>query len=375
MTEPTLFIVAGEPSGDRLGADLITRLRARQPVRIMGVGGRAMIAEGLASLFPMADLSVMGYADVAARMPLLRQRLDQTLAAIHSTQPHCVVLIDSQEFSNAIATRLRTDGFQGTILLYVAPTIGIWRPERAAAIRPLYDEVLAVFPGDAQRMVELGGPPTSYVGHPAARDIKPNPMPEQDGPILLLPGSRTGELTRHLPWMRAVSTDLGTRDPALRFVIPTLPELVRDLSEATASWPVPPSVVTGIERDTAFASARLAVAVVGTVTLELALHGVPMVVCYQLDEGQAGYYRADNPQKLALPNIILDQWIVPECVSANDDPAAVCSAAAALMSDEKAKAAQRTAFETLSVLLTVGSTDEPAQDPAERVLAHMRRTS
>ncbi|MBN9349027.1 MAG: lipid-A-disaccharide synthase, partial [Devosia sp.] len=147
MAEPIrLFILAGEPSGDRIGADLVKRLRVQHRVTLTGVGGAELEGEGLKSLYPMSDLSVMGLTDVIKRLPLLLWRARQTSQAILALSPDMVVLIDSQVFSQTVAGQLRKAGYAGKIVLYVAPSVWAWKPERAPALKPLYDEVLAVLP-------------------------------------------------------------------------------------------------------------------------------------------------------------------------------------------------------------------------------------
>ena len=189
---PRLFIVAGEPSGDRLGAELLKRLRIESPVEPMGVGGPELEGEGLKSIFPMSNLSVMGVTDVLMRLPLLYWRLRQTVRAIRRAAPDLVLLIDLQVFSESVTRHLRKAGYAGKVLLYVAPSVWAWKPERAPALRPLYDEVLAILPFEPAVMKQLGGPKTTYVGHPALEQSRYRGVQPKSGPLLLLPGSRRG---------------------------------------------------------------------------------------------------------------------------------------------------------------------------------------
>ncbi len=284
-----LFILAGEASGDRIGADLVARLRQRVSLELTGVGGDELSGQGLTSLFPMSDLAVMGVTDVLLNLPRLLFRLEQTARAILAAKPDVVVLIDAQDFSRLLASRLRARGFAGTLILYVAPSVWARHPERAARLKPLFDAVLAVLPFEPEVMARLGGPPTSYVGHPAladARDITDR-TPER-GPVILLPGSRNGELRRHMPLLREVATRLAARPEVDGFVLPTLPGLVERLKAETSTWPVAVEVVAGrAARRPHFERAVAAVCVSGTITLELALAQLPMVVIYALDGQQA----------------------------------------------------------------------------------------
>ena len=168
-----LFILAGEPSGDRIAADLVSRLQQRVPLAFSGVGGHELEALGLRSLFPMRDLAVMGVSDVVLRLPLLLWRIEQTARAIRAGKPDIVVLVDSQDFSRLLAKRLKRLGYAGKLILYVAPSVWARAPQRAAKLTPLFEEVLAVLPFEPAVMQRLDGPPTCYVGHPALAERLP----------------------------------------------------------------------------------------------------------------------------------------------------------------------------------------------------------
>ena len=368
-----LFILAGEPSGDRIGADLVNRLKARVAVDLSGVGGPALTAEGLKSLYPIDDLAVMGFADVLKRLPLLFWRARQTVNAILRAWPDVVILIDAQVFSAEIARRLKARGFGGPILLYVAPAVYAWKPERAPKLKALFDEVLAVLPFEPTVMARLGGPPTSYVGHPAVAKLPFRAQAFETGPLLLLPGSRTGELRRTLPMMAGVAQRL-TGDPKITgFVLPT-PSSQRALVEAeVARWGLPVTIVsTEAEKSVAFGQALGAVAVAGTVTLELALAGVPMVATYIGDAGQAKRFQQYGVKFVALPNIVLGRAAVPEALFTVADPERLAKVVRALVDDPEARRLQVEAFHELRQLMEKGAPEAPLVDPAERVLAHLK---
>ena len=370
-----LFVLAGEASGDRLGADLIRRMRQKVELTLAGIGGSEMEAEGLASLFPMQDLSVMGWSDVIRRLPLLLWRVRQTANAIVRQRPDVAVLIDSQVFVKAVAARVRKRAPDQALVLYVAPTVWAWRPERAAAIRPLFDEVLAVLPFERQAMARLGGPPTSFVGHPAVRRIATRPAQPKRGPLLLLPGSRDGEIRRHLPLMRQAIEELRDHARISGFVIPTLPHLVARLREATADWQVPVEIVTGDTRDAAFAEAYAAFAVSGTITLELALFGIPMAVTYVADPHQArGYRKLGRTFDIALPSIIVGRTVVPELQFVEEDAPRSLAPLRQLLDSTEQVEAQRSAFAELRRLMQEGAPEAPLVDPADRVLAVAQRS-
>lgn len=365
-----LFILAGEASGDRIAADLIVRLKQRVPLAFTGVGGHEMEAQGLKSLFPMSDLAVMGLTDVLLRLPLLLWRLRQTARAIRAANPDIVVLVDSQDFSRLLAQRLKRLGYQGKILLYVAPSVWVRSPQRAPKIRPLFEEVLAVLPFEPAVMAKLGGPPTSYVGHPALIERHKRAAIER-GPLVLLPGSRSGELRRHLPLLRAAAEHLADHPAVSEMVIPTLPALKGRLEQEVASWPVKVRVLADRgERARLYADAVMALAVSGTVTLELALAQLPMVVMYLMDAPQARVYRQIGSPAISLPNIVLGRAAVPELVMAAPDQATINAQARSLLDDGAARQDQIAAFGELADLMENGEAEFPRQDPADRVLAH-----
>ena len=322
MADPIrLFILAGEPSGDRIGADLVRRLRTHRAVSLIGIGGEGLAGEGLKSLFPMSDLSVMGVRDVLMRAPLLLWRIRQTVQAILAATPDLVVLIDSQVFCQTVASQLRKRGYRGQIILYVAPAVWAWKPERAPGLKPLYDEVLAVLPFEPAVMKRLDGPPTTYVGHPALSHTSLRATQPDRGPLLLLPGSRRGELKRHLPMMEQVTLMLKRHDRVTDFVLPTPKHEEQYVLEQVRAWPVPVFVTSSsAAKWKAFSEAVAAVAVTGTVTLELALSGVPMVTTYVADRGQWSRATKYKIRFASLPNILLGDELVPEFARADAAP-------------------------------------------------------
>lgn len=372
MAEPLkLFVLAGEPSGDRIGADLVERLKARVPVTLTGVGGPELEASGVASLFPMRELAVMGWADVIPRLPRLLWRVRQVTRAILQGQPDVVVLVDAQVFSRLVAARLRKAGYARPILLYVAPAIWAWKSERAPKLKRLFDEVLAVLPFEPRAMAELSGPPTTYVGHPALARIAPREAQPVRGPLLLLPGSREGELRRHLPLMREVGRRFANHPAVDGFILPTLTSIERRVSAEVGRWDVPVRVVAGEHAKLeAFRAAIAAVAVTGTVTLELALAGVPMVATYVADGGQANLWLKYKPKFASLPNALADRMVVPEVLGIGMDMGRIEAAlSAALTGPEE----QLAGFVEIRRLMHEGVPGAPAADPAVRVLAHAYR--
>lgn len=369
MPDPLrLFVLAGEPSGDRIGADLVAHLREKGAVELTGVGGPELEAQGLRSMFPMRELSVMGWADVLPRLPLLLWRARQAARAIIRGQLDAAVLIDAQEFSRVVARQVRKAGSRLPLMLYVAPAVWAWKPERAFTLKPLFDEVLSVLPFEPGVMEQLGGPPTSYVGHPGLSRLALRPVQPERGPLLLLPGSREGELRRHLPLMREIAVRFGLHARIDRLLLPTPPQLRGRVEAEVASWSVAVEVVSTDEaKQAAFRDAVAAVAVTGTVTLELALAGVPMVTTYVGDRGQAKRYAQYRTKFASLPNAILDRTLVPEILGTEREPDRVAHALENLLGG--GAASQTAGLAEIRALMESGAPSAARVSAADRVIA------
>ena len=377
MPEPLhLFILAGETSGERIAADLVRRLQPQAELTLSGVGGTELAAAGLQSLFPMHELSVMGWADVLPRLPRLLWRARQVARAIIRSRPDVVVLVDAQVFSAIVARQVRAAGVRTPILLYVSPAVWAWKPERAGKLRELFDEVLSVLPFEPRVMEELGGPLTHYVGHPASARLPLRPAVPERGPVLLLPGSREGELRRHLPLMRALAGRLAGHHRISGFLLPTPAHLQPRLAAAVIGWDVPVQVISSeAERTAAFTGAVAACAVTGTVTLELALAGVPMVSTYVADEGQAKRWVKYRVKFAALPNAILDQPLVPEVLGTSISAEELTAPLTSLLDEPPASARQLAGFGSIRSLMEAGAPEAPIEDPAARVLSWAQRSA
>lgn len=371
---PSLFILAGEASGDRIGADLMAGLKDRRAdITLLGVGGDAMEGEGLSSLFPIDDLAVMGYRDVILRLPLLLWRARQVVSTILRRRPEAVVLIDAQVFSKVVARSLRRRGYRGAIILYVAPAVWAWGAERAKKLAGLFDEVLSVLPFEPEAMRKLGGPQTAYVGHPALARYPMRVAQPASGPLLLLPGSRSGEIARHLPMMGEAAERLVDHPAVTGFAILATRSQADRIRHAVADWPLPVSVlVTREERQRALKEAVAAIAVSGTVTLELALAGVPHVLTYVAEGAQVRLFETATTKFIGLPNIIAGREVIEEILFAHrGEPDQLVSAARRLLDDPAACAQQAASFRDIRALMEKGAPEAPLQDPVERILVRL----
>ena len=386
--ERRVFFVVGEASGDALAASLVDALREMQgeTIRFEGLAGEQLAARGIDSLFDIEDIAVMGLGPVIARLPLIVRRLSQTVEAILDSGPDLVVVIDSPDFCHRVARRVRKAAPGIPIIGWVSPSVWAWRPGRAAAMRAFIDELLVLLPFEVEAHARLGGPPATYVGHPLmAQRGALLPSDDENRPtlgegalpvLLVLPGSRRGEITRHMALMgdtvERVARLMPERAEApFDLILPAVPrhaELVRALADR---WPIPPQVVVGDEaKKDAFARAHAALAASGTVTLELALAGVPMVVVYRLDWLANIFRRIVKVWTIVLPNLVLGRPVVREYVGEYARPEALARALAALAQDTPERHAQVEAFAELAAIMGTGSTPAArAADVVVRVLA------
>src|SRR3954464_13143710 len=202
---PKLFLVAAEESGDVLGGAHMSALRELRPdISFAGVGGRHMGANGIASLFPVQELTILGIGAILPKLPLILRRIRETADAIAAAKPDALIIIDSPDFTHRVARRVRKLAPAIPIINYAPPSVWAWRPWRARAMRRYVDEVLAILPFEPAAFARLKGTPCTYVGHPLAEriaDLRPNAeeaASRQSGPptLLVLPGSRGSEIQR-----------------------------------------------------------------------------------------------------------------------------------------------------------------------------------
>lgn len=350
---PLIFLMAGEPSGDALGARLMAALRRLTGgrVRFAGIGGERMAAEGLESLVPMGELAVMGLFELLPRIPALLRRIDQTASAIVAMTPDVVVGIDAPGFTMRVARNVRDRAPEIPLIHYVAPTVWAWKPKRAAKYAALYDHLLAVLPFEPPYF-EREGLPCTFVGHSvvesgagqgdAARFRRDHGLTDGDRVVAVLPGSRRGEVTRLLPVFRAAVERVAATRPGLVAVVPTVATVADTVRAALADWPVRTLVVEGdAAKYDAFAAAEAAVAASGTVALELALAGLPSVISYRVNPVTAALVRRLVRVKYVnLVNLMLDRMLVPELLQQDCRSDTVAAALARLLDDPAARQEQ-----------------------------------
>ncbi len=384
-----LFLIAGEPSGDRLGASLMAGLKTLAPdTKFSGIGGPLMQQQGLVSLFDMSELSVMGIVEVLPRLPALLARVRQTAKGVVTSKPDALITIDSPDFCLRVAAKVKKAAPELKTIHYVAPTVWAWRPERAAKMARHIDHVLALFPFEPPYM-EAEGMRCDFVGHPVVAD-QPVSKAEADAfradlgiqphekMLLVLPGSRQGEVARMEPVFAEVVSRLHAADTAIRFVVPAAQNVSADLATRLVHWPGAPILLDPRDTDPsqsesrkrlAFAAADLALAASGTVSLELAAAGTPMVIAYRFNWLTTRIIKKKVKLTTAtLVNILTDTMAVPEFLFEDCTADKITPKVQSLLADPTQRIAQQNAADRAMKLLGKDA-EAPGLRAAKAVLA------
>ena len=379
-TKPlTIWIVSGEESGDQLGAKLMRALKVRlgaDRLRFGGVGGHAMAREGLESLFPLEDIAVMGFSAVIARLPAILKRIRLTADAVVAAKPDMLVIVDSPDFTHRVAKAVRARAPQIPIVDYVSPSVWAWRPGRALKMRAYVDHLLALLPFEPEAHRRLGGPPTTYVGHPLIErlaEIRPKAgergeMERAPLKLLVLPGSRRSEVGRLMEPFGAALALLMDRSPRpFEVTVPAVPHLVEEIRVRAETWSLKPRIVEGeAAKWAAFRSADAALAASGTVTLELGLSGVPMVVAYRVSKIEEVLKYLIKAPSIVLTNLVLGENVIPELIQWDCTPEKLADALLPLFSDTPERRRQVEAFRRMDELMRIG--DEAPSERAARIV-------
>jgi lipid-A-disaccharide synthase len=339
-----------------------------------------MAAEGIASPFAIAELSIIGLAAIPRRLSMILRRIRETADAVVAARPDALVIIDSPEFTHRVAGRVRRLAPKIPILDYVSPSIWAWRPGRARAMRAYVDQVLAILPFEPAVHAELGGPPCLYVGHPMIEHIaalRPDAEEAQrrsaNPPVVLvLPGSRASEIRHLLGTFGAAIEQIAARTGSLQLVLPTVPHLATQVRAGVAGWAVAPRVVVEPdEKWAAFRQARAALAASGTVTLELALAGIPTVAAYRLSIVEWNIARLlrmrSTLPSVILANLVLGENVIPELLQSECTPERLAAALLPLLSDTAQRQRQIEAFGRLDAIMAIGG-EAPSAKAAAIVL-------
>ncbi|MFC1455315.1 lipid-A-disaccharide synthase [Microvirga arabica] len=375
----TIWIVSGEESGDQLGAKLMRSLKARlgaERLRFGGVGGHAMAKEGLSSLFPLEEIAVMGISAVIARLPAILKRIRMTADAVVAARPNMLVIIDSPDFTHRVAKAVRQRAPGIPIVDYVSPSVWAWRPGRAPKMRAYVDHLLALLPFEPEAHRRLGGPPTTYVGHPLIErlnEIRPLPGERQriEGQplkLLVLPGSRRSEVSRLMePFGKALALLQERSAHPFEVTIPAVSHVAEEIRARADNWSVRPHIVEGeAAKWAAFRQADVALAASGTVTLELGLSGVPLVVAYRVSKIEEVLKYLIKAPSIVLTNLVLGENVIPELIQWDCTPEKLADALLPLLSDTPERKKQIEAFGKLDTLMKIG--DEVPSERAARIV-------
>ncbi|MCC9622997.1 lipid-A-disaccharide synthase [Thalassospira sp. MA62] len=375
-SSPKIMLVAGEASGDQLGGRLMAAIKAQAPdVQFIGVGGPRMEGEGLQSLFPMNEMSVMGLAEVLPHIPHLLKRISQTAQYARDQKPDVVVTIDAPDFSFRVGKKLKGAGIP--LVHYVAPSVWAWRPGRAKKIAGFLDHLLALLPFEPPYF-EKEGLPTTFIGHSAVEErhdgdgqrFRANHAVGENTKVLaVLPGSRNSEVKRLLPVFREVADAMAAKYPDARIVVPTVSKVADTVRTEMASWPLNPIVVaTDQDRHDAFAAADCALAASGTVSLELAIAGVPHVIAYQVNRITGWIAKClIKIDTVTIVNLVLKNKLIPEFLQDNCKPKKIIPVLDDLMRGGPQRAEQEKGFETACTMLGFGDR-APSEKAAEQIL-------
>ena len=382
-----LFLIAGEHSGDALGAKLIEGLRAQstRPLELQGVGGELMAERGCPTLFPLSELAVMSLVDVLPRLPNIWRRIRQSVDAVIAQSPDALVILDSPEFTHQVAKRLRRRAPDIPIIDYVSPSVWAWRPGRARKMRRYIDHILAILPFEPDAHRRLGGPACSYVGHPLVekldwmRNLDAEALRGRLGiakdrvVLVVLPGSRASEVKRLMAPFGDAVRQLQAEAGPFEVILPAVRSVRPLIEEGLKGWSMTPHIVSGeADKFAAFKLARTALAASGTVTLELALAGTPMVVAYRADPIASSLRFLLIAHSVVLPNLILGENVFPELLNRECDGERLSKALLPLIRGGPERERQ------LSGLARVGeqvrqTDDAPSARAARIVLAYAER--
>lgn len=381
-----IFVIAGEASGDKLGAAVMEGLSTLAPeIAFEGVGGPLMEAQGLHSLFPMEELSVMGLLEILPKYRHLKRRIRETADAVLASGAAALLTIDSPDFCLRVARLVRAERPDFKTVHYVAPSVWAWRPGRAAKMAEVVDHVLAILPFEPPLM-EAAGMSCDFVGHPVVAEARGTPeaaaafrethmIGENQPVVLCLPGSRAGEVKRLGPRFDEALMRLRDREPGLRVVVPTVRGVAPMVRDMSARWPVAPIVLEEAgDKQAAFAAADLALAASGTVSLELAAYRVPMVIGYDMAPlTRAIIGRLLKIDTVTLVNLVSETRAIPEFLGKACKPGPMAQAMLELLEHPEAVGRQQEAMETTMSRLGEGG-EAPGLRAALSVLNFLNKT-
>lgn len=367
---PQIYIIAGEHSGDQLGAGLMQALKQQSGCNFQGVGGKGMMKQGLTSLFDMQDISVMGFTEIVPHLFRITSRIRQTVQDIIEKKPDILITIDSPGFCFRVIKALRKHNAAPPLCVhYVAQTVWAYKPGRAVKAANLLDGLMTLFAFEVPYFTKHGLN-TQWVGHPAAWHVHPKQHTENTINLALFPGSRNAELKRHMPLYRAVCERLASTHPTLQATMPVPENLHALATQLSADWPCPLNIVPSAQKQDVLNHAQAALCKSGTITLECGLSETPMVITYKANPISVWVVRRTVQTQFAgLPNILLEREAVPELIQEKAQPDAIAQALAPLLSETAERTTQKQALHQLRHLLLPSSEKNPSELAAAYVLS------
>jgi len=374
-----IFIIAGEPSGDALGAKLIKKIReiTNRDITFSGVGGERMKQQGFASLFPMSELSLIGFAEIIPHIPHLLNRINQTVDAILKKPPDIVVTIDSPGFNFRVVKKLQGQSIK--LLHYVAPTVWAYKPKRAKKVASLYDHLLLLLPFESSYFEEVNLPCT-FVGHPILEEDltdgdgekfrEKHHIPVNAPTLCIMPGSREGELKRLIPVFTETLEMLVEKFTDLHAVVIATPDLAEAIKQQTKSWPIKTVVISDLsEKKNAFAACNAALVKSGACSLEAAIAGLPMVIAYKVHPVSAWMLRRMiKVRYVSIINLILGKEIIPELLQEQCTAELLFNNIEALLEDEEVQQKQLSRIGEALSELGMGDDECPSEKAATKLL-------
>lgn len=385
MKPVKVAIIAGEVSGDQLAAELIIALKRelqaqkQRDIELMGIGGPGLISQGLKPLFDYSELSIMGISAVLAKLPKLLWRIRQTANSIIEYEPDILIIVDSPDFTHRVAKAVHDKKPDIPIINYVCPTVWAWKPERAAKMCKYIDHILSVLPFEPEIVEKLSGPPISYIGHrlmenSSVQESRGKQLKHQirsDKTILLLPGSRTSELNRNLETIKKSAIEYLKFEPQAKFILPTIARYEQRLSEELSSWPFDVDLVVGeADKWQVFGQADAALAVSGTILLELAIARVPCISIYKIDVLLKQLLKKQDVWSAALPNWIVDYQAIPEFFDDFARPGILARHLYRLSNNTLQRSAMLEAFDLVHERMSVDRS--PSEHGANIVINHLK---
>lgn len=375
----TFFIIVAEESGDQLGSRLMASLTelANEEIRFVGTGGSRMESAGLKPLLRPGEVDLIGVAGLLTTFPRIIRRIREIAAAAISENPDVVILVDSPEFSHRVARIVRAKVPDIPIINYVSPSVWAWRPGRAKRMVPHIDHVLALLPFEPEVYRQLRGPPCTYVGHPLLEklpSLRPAPgeripLADADRPTLLfLPGSRRAEVRRLMATFGDVLKLVLDRHGPVEAVLPAVPHLIEEIRQRASSWPVRPTIVEGEDtKHAAFRRAHAALAASGTVSLELALSGIPTVVTYRIELAVRPFKWMLRVPSVVLANVVMGRRVIPELLDGRSNPRNLATELLPLLRASPARERQISAFQELDRIMAFDE-GSPSERAAQMIL-------